>query len=966
MIVFTIPLLLLYELGVAGSFVVARRKRLRDASIGAMVLLALGLAPARAHAQGTPPPVPTQGAPPGQGGRGRPGQITGRPDTLTLKRLGLPTAPRRTFPAPDSVYQAVLARDGFAFTQVVGDSSEFRPDSFAVALHGHAAMLHDSTYFDADALTFDNAACQLLGTGDPQMFQGGKPIIGRISKINTCTGRLVVTDAFTSFNELGGDWFMRGNFAVDSNVKRLYASNAEFTTCDLPEPDYHFTASEVKWVSQSVIVARPAVLYVRDVPVVWMPFIFQDTKEGRRSGILIPKFGFNDIVRPTRDFNRSISNLGYYWAPNDYLDVTGTLDWYANRYTQYGARVRYAWLDRFITGEAGYSRQIQSDGSASMRLMLNHSQKFNNTTSLALNLDYATNTRVVQGNAIDPLQNTASIRSSANFTKTLPWAQLSFGGTRSQTLSDGSTTTTANVALQPHDLAITSGITWSPSFTLDNTVLSNQPATAQILFGLGAIDSLLQKGHSRQTTLSIPSPIRIGTFTWNNSFRFTDQTSAARVTRVTRIPDSTTADPNDSVNVQVTRNGDFRSALFFDTGINLPLLFRSSWKITPTVGVTDILANYGTFYRSPATNGNWIQQGKKLQFGLSAAPNFYFFTQGGIGPAARLRYSLSPIITWRYSPRAKLSEEFARAVTLDGLTTPTATPATMTASIALSEDIQAKPRRAATDTSANAPDVRPVSLVSISTSAIAYDFEQAKLQGRTGWTTPSITNTFTSAFVPGFNLAITHDLWRGQVGYDTAQFSPFLSGVQASVQLSGRTFRGIAALFGLAHSTPTRPAAPPPGTPVGGTLAGASTLPGFFRQSNLPPALTSRGFSMNVNFTLNRRRPGAATLPAIDPTDPFGQPPIVIPTINNNQSNIGLDLAFSPTRLWTVSWNTQYNATASRFESQRIVLQRDLHDWRASFNFVKNANQNFELQFSIYLLRLTDIKFDYRQSSIQP
>ena len=88
----------------------------------------------------------------------------------------------------------------------------------------------------------------------------------------------------------------------------------------------------MKWVSKTVLVARPVVLYVRDVPILWLPFIFQDTGRGGRSGILIPQFGFNDIVRPTRSYNRQITNIGYYWAPNDYFDAPVRLDWYTNRY----------------------------------------------------------------------------------------------------------------------------------------------------------------------------------------------------------------------------------------------------------------------------------------------------------------------------------------------------------------------------------------------------------------------------------------------------------------------------------------------------------------------------------------------------------------------------------------------------------------------------------------------------------
>ena len=160
---------------------------------------------------------------------------------------------------------------------------------------------------------------------------------------------------------------IRGNLAVDSSGKRLYGARTEFTSCDLPEPHYHFVAGKMKWIAQSVIVARPAVLYIRDVPVAWLPFIFQDTKRDRSSGILIPRFGFNDIVRTNRNYNRTVTNVGYYGAPNDYIDVTTHVDWYSNRYTMVATGIEYRWLDRFITGSLGISRQMESGGNASER-----------------------------------------------------------------------------------------------------------------------------------------------------------------------------------------------------------------------------------------------------------------------------------------------------------------------------------------------------------------------------------------------------------------------------------------------------------------------------------------------------------------------------------------------------------------------------------------------------------------------
>jgi hypothetical protein len=77
-------------------------------------------------------------------------------------------------------------------------------------------------------------------------------------------------------------------------------------------------------------------------------------------------------------------------------------------------------------------------------------------------------------------------------------------------------------------------------------------------------------------------------------------------------------------------------------------------------------------------------------------------------------------------------------------------------------------------------------------------------------------------------------------------------------------------------------------------------------------------------------------------------------------------MSFAPTTFWSVRWNTQYNITDGRFESHQLQLERDLHDWRAGFNFVRNANGNFALYFNVYLLSLPDIKFDYNQTTLQP
>jgi len=63
--------------------------------------------------------------------------------------------------------------------------------------------------------------------------------------------------------------------------------------------------------------------------------------------------------------------------------------------------------------------------------------------------------------------------------------------------------------------------------------------------------------------------------------------------------------------------------------------------------------------------------------------------------------------------------------------------------------------------------------------------------------TQTLSNSFLSDLVPGFNLQITHDLWDREVSSDSAKLDPFLQAVSASFGLSANTFRAIGSLFGL-------------------------------------------------------------------------------------------------------------------------------------------------------------------------
>jgi len=959
MIMMTIPLILLYEVGYAGAVVIHRRRR-KTAAMTALLVLALGLGAPRAEAQVPvkPRPTPSGQAQPGQAvpdslqdtlRRRKPGQAL---DTATAQRLGIPTGPTRTFAPDDSVLQALKARPGYQFTRYRADSATVFIEDQRVLLRGEALTERQGAMLEADTIRYQRDSCMLDAAGTPYLFDRGQVLVGQGIRYDTCKRRGTVSDALTNFTEGSSVWFLRGNVAQDSSSSRIYAGSSEVTSCNLPTPHYHFSAREMKWISKNMFVARPVVLYVRDVPILWLPFIFQDVRPGRHSGILIPQFGLNDLVRPTRNYNRQITNLGYYWAPNDYFDLTGRLDWFANRYVQYGAAAQYRWLNRFMSGTIGFNEQRQVEGGSGFNLRWDHSQQFSLSTSLNLSLNYASNTSVIQQNAIDPLQSTRQITSSLNYSKRMSWATLTLGGNRRQSLEDGSVQQLLPaISLSPVPLALGSDITWSPGLSFTNNTTKNPSADTliQVLPG-GLVDTVLADATSRVTALSFDTPIRIGGFNWQNSLQANDQESKGEEVVTFRTDNPATPDPTDSIQVTRTFLSDFQSSLDWDTGINLPVLFRGSWKIQPGVGVGNTTS--GPFaIRNRNTNGDWVQQGKRFRFGATASPTLFGFYPG-IGPLGRIRHSFSPVITWNYQPAADVPQAYAQAIAVPGQPIELRSDAQQLVTVALSQSFEGKYRSKGADTT-SADNNRKIRLLSISTSGLTYDFEKAKKPGFTGWSTQTMTNSLLSDLLPGFNLSLTHDLWRGTVGVDSAKFDPFLQSVSASFAISGNTFRSIGSIFGLGGKSP-RTAQQVPSSYV--AESGRRLRPGsFFSPTQQPLRQPGRAFTANFNYQLSRTRTPSWISPVT------GEPFTPLPA----RQSLGFSTNFSPTPFWSLSWSTQYNITDGKFEGQNLRLERELHEWRAAFSYAKNPGGNFAFYFTIFLTDLPDLKFDYDQTTIE-
>ena len=989
----------------------AFRVRVSRALCGAL----LGALPARAPAQQPVQPTRTQVIRTDTLLRQRPDSIARR-DSLradSLRRDSLqnrgvvPRTPSRTFPEPDSIIQALMAREGFLVTRYMGDSVQLLAEEKEIRLSGKALIERAGSTLEADTVRYVEATCRLSASGAPRLFDTAGTLMGEGMVYDACNKAGIVRNATTDLQHGGGTWVVHGDIAVDNAEERTYARTAEISSCTLIEPHYHFEARQVKWVNKRLMIARPAVLYVADVPIVWLPFVFQDTRRGRRSGILPPQFGVNDIVRFNSGYQRHVSNIGYYFAISDYTDAQVKMDWYASRYTSLSGRFRYRWLDRFLAGGLEVSQLLESGGSSSQRISWSHQQQFSLASQITANIDYASSSRVISRNAVDPILAIGTIDSRLNYQRRAGFGTFNIGGSRTQSLDKPQVSMTfPTAAFTPNPIAISRSVTWSPSFSFTNNVVqrSNPITVARP----GGVDTLLTD--QRSTSVSISSPLRIGSWTLSNSFSIQDDWNGRRSL------DTLYPNPADSSQFVVRSFSEgFRTGVDWNVGFGLPVLFQGTWNLQP--GMQLVNTTGGPFaLRSQFTQGNYITQGKRAQFNAGMSPTFFGLFPG-FGPITRIRHAVSPSVSWAYSPAANVDSAYARALADGRLPTTLRIPARQSISISLSQNFEAKlrparsparttptpnaafPRPAARQLDSVALDSlrllgdslagdstradsaavadtarggqtaegRKMKLLSIQSGAISYDFEQAKEPGRTGWVTDNWANTISSDLIRGFSVNIAHDLFDGPVGTDSARFKPFLTSVTMGFSVTGNTFGFLRRLFGFTSRGPAAPDTRADSAALDSLNTRNPTDPGrnftnAFARGPLATQFSTvdriaprgAGFSANLNFSLQRPRPVTA---------PAGGG--VIPSASPTNSMLSGSMQFSPTRNWNVSWQTSYNFTQGTFTDHVVRLDRNLHDWRATFTFVRSPNGNFLFNFFIELIAEPDLKFQYDQRNTQ-
>lgn len=925
----------------------------------------------------------------------------------------------------DSAMTSLLSREGYTVTRYQGDTVAFNARANTMHLIGRrSAVQRDSATLIGDTITFNDSTQMIEARGDTVVIrdpaQGPDDVVALGRVRYDITNRMGRVENVTTVVESGQRWIVHGRVAAfrgdtsEAGRSVFYARDGWLTSCEEDEPHYHFAGKEMKLISKNVMVVRPAILYIADIPVLWLPFVFNDMRPGRRSGLIPPRIGFNQVFRSSPFLRRTIEDIGYYFALSDYTSLTLSTDWRSDArgtesdpgYVKLDALLDYRWRDRFISGQLGVSQNYLRNGQRVQTYSLNHDQRFSQRTGIVASVNYTTNTSVQRNLTFNPIQALQTIRSSVNFSSGRGPFSLQLGGTQTQYPGrDQLDRTFPTLSITSKPIEVGQWLTWTPTLTANTSQSFDIDQTGDFAFryfqGPNGLDSTRVKRDTRNTTVAFSTPLEIRGFNWSNTINLSDIANEFPEKRVIYPNPRDTTVKQERVFARTYRTG-----LDWQTSFSLPGFSPGKWNITPSLAIQKVDSRSPLVVRTERTGGEFVTQSLRPAAGITIAPKFFGFFPG-FGPIERIRHAVEPSISYQYTPRGNVSDEFLIAngdLPLGYLGNNAQNIVSLGFNTSFEAKLRSPDEAAPTDTTRRAAlpaDSRKIKLLSLSFSTLSYDFIRAKESSSgTGLTNRTFDISARSDLLPGFDIGTTYSLFLGDPVSDTSEFKPYRESVRASLSLDANSpiVRSVARLFGIhLDSNRTEGRQDQRGQQSGGFgqgdfLAGRGIAGSVNRASLQIPQ--GQGWRMNLSYSGSRQRPPRGDNVVIfDPKrecqfyidDPFQYDACLSKFLQGGQTNSGNpynettrggtffrtpptanlngDISFHVTDNWAAQWRTSFDFETNEFAQHVVSLQRSLHDWDAIFAFTRSPNGNFSFSFFIALRAQPDIKFDYDRPS---
>jgi hypothetical protein len=226
----------------------------------------------------------------------------------------------------------------------------------------------------------------------PVFKDGNEEFESNTLRYNFETEKGIITDVVTQ----QGEGFVHSKRTKKISEDAFILRQGKYTTCDADPPHFYLHLTKAKVISNNKIITGPAYMVLEDFPIYFpiLPFGYFPNSPTYSSGILVPMYG--------EENNRGffLRDGGYYWAASDYFDLTVRGDiyskgsWAGKLHTNYRKRYKFSGGFDFryavnVYGERGLDTYTRSPQFA---VVWSHSQdaKANPNQSFSASVNFST------------------------------------------------------------------------------------------------------------------------------------------------------------------------------------------------------------------------------------------------------------------------------------------------------------------------------------------------------------------------------------------------------------------------------------------------------------------------------------------------------------------------------------------------------------------------------------------------
>jgi LPS-assembly protein len=228
----------------------------------------------------------------------------------------------------------LTAHSSWAAEDIVikADTMNHNETDGTVNANGNVIMEWGGLTLTAQRATYNRTTRMLSAHGNVVIDKDGDKLLGEWVSLDMSNGRGEMHKGSASLKN--SNIHFTGDTIVSNDNGALVLSKTELTTCELPNPSWKLAAEQLDVNLLGYAIGKNIIFYIKDTPVLYIPWIAFPAVREKKSGLLFPKIGNSS--------KRGIQlDIPVYWVISPSQDATIDLDILTKRGVGLGVDYRY-------------------------------------------------------------------------------------------------------------------------------------------------------------------------------------------------------------------------------------------------------------------------------------------------------------------------------------------------------------------------------------------------------------------------------------------------------------------------------------------------------------------------------------------------------------------------------------------------------------------------------------------------